>query len=67
MYEDESGDRLTVLIGRQPSNTETGFRLARTGEVRTFCWIGGDLGYALSGAIGRKDLEAVAHELCRQI
>jgi len=67
MYEDATGERLTVLIGRQPGATETGFKFAKTGDVRTFYWMDGALGYALSGAIDRKSLKAVAYEVYHQI
>lgn len=67
MYEDATGERLTVLIGRQPGATETGFKFTQTDDIRTFYWIDGDLGYALSGAIDRQNLEAVAYEVYHQI
>lgn len=67
MYEDTTGERLTVLIGRQPGATETGFKFAKTGDIRTFYWIDGAFGYALSGAIDRQRLEAVAYEVYHQI
>ncbi|MBL4750456.1 MAG: anti-sigma factor [Amylibacter sp.] len=67
MYEDATGERLTVLIGRQPGASETGFKFSQTGDVRTFYWMDGELGYALSGAIDRKNLEALAYEVYQQI
>lgn len=67
MYEDTTGERLTVLIGRQPGATETGFKFSQTGNVRTFYWMDGDLGYALSGAVDRQSLEALAYEVYHQI
>ena len=67
MYENAAGERLTVLIGQQPSNTETGFRFVQEGDIRTFYWIDGEFGYALSGSIDRPLLQVLAREIYRQI
>lgn len=67
MYENSSGERLTVMIGQQQSNEKTGFRFAKAEDIRTFYWMDGELGYALSGAIDRPLLQALAHEIYRQI
>ncbi|MCF8468565.1 MAG: anti-sigma factor [Sneathiella sp.] len=67
MYENAAGERLTVLIGHQPSNAETGFRFVQEGDIRTFYWIDGKFGYALSGSIDRPLLQVLAREIYRQI
>ncbi len=67
MYENVAGERLTVLIGQQPSNVETGFRFVQEGNIRTFYWIDGEFGYALSGSIERPLLQVLAREIYRQI
>jgi anti-sigma factor RsiW len=66
MYEDASGQRLTVIVGRNPQNQTTSFRFASAGEVETFYWIDGDLGYAVTGEISRATLQKVAEECYRQ-
>lgn len=67
MYEDTSGARLTMLTARNDRNGQTGFRFARSGEVDTFYWIDGDLGFAISGAVGRERLERIANAVYTQI
>jgi len=67
MYEDQAGERLTLLAGRNPENTQTGFHFAADGDVRTFYWIDGPVGYALSGRVDRAKLEAVARSVYAQL
>lgn len=66
MYENDSGQRLTILVGRNKQNETTSFRFASTGTVETFYWIDGDLGYAVTGEISRDMLRRVAEECYRQ-
>ncbi len=66
MYENQTGERLTVLVGRNPANTTTSFRFASADKVETFYWIDGELGYAVTGEISREDLRKVAEECYRQ-
>ncbi|MFK0163330.1 anti-sigma factor family protein [Rhizobium sp. NPDC090279] len=66
MYENASGQRLTVLVGRNSGNTTTSFRFASDNAVETFYWIDGDLGYAVTGEISRDMLRQVADECYKQ-
>ena len=66
MYEDQAGERLTVLLGRNSQNRTTSFRFASVGDVETFYWIDGDLGYAVTGEVPRDVLRQVAEECYRQ-
>lgn len=66
MYEDASGRRVSVLVGRNTDNRTTSFRIASNGDLETFYWIDGPLGYAVSGEISRAELEAIAHLCYRQ-
>ncbi|TXI02747.1 MAG: anti-sigma factor [Rhizobium sp.] len=66
MYENASGQRLTVLVGRNSGNTTTSFRFASDNTVETFYWIDGDLGYAVTGEISRDMLRQVADECYKQ-
>ncbi|ARM89109.1 anti-sigma factor protein [Rhizobium sp. CIAT894] len=66
MYENQTGERLTVLVGRNTENRTTSFRFASSGNVETFYWIDGALGYAVTGEISRETLRAVAEECYRQ-
>lgn len=66
MYEDASGQRLTVLVGRNTDNRNTSFRFASAGTLETFYWMDGDIGYAVTGEISRERLRLVADECYRQ-
>lgn len=66
MYENQVGERLTVLVGRNTDNRTTSFRFASSGNVETFYWIDGELGYAVTGEISRETLRKVAEECYKQ-
>ncbi|WP_434732783.1 anti-sigma factor [Rhizobium sp. YTUHZ044] len=66
MYENQAGERLTVMVGRHRENRTTSFRFASSGNLETFYWIDGELGYAVTGEISREALRAVAEECYRQ-
>lgn len=66
MYEDGSGRRVSILIGRNSENRTTSFRVASDGGLETFYWIDGPLGYAITGEISRSKLQAIANECYRQ-
>ncbi|MDC7741657.1 anti-sigma factor family protein [Rhizobium binxianense] len=66
MYENQSGERLTVMVGRNRENRTTSFRFASSGNLETFYWIDGELGYAVTGEISRETLRGVAEECYRQ-
>lgn len=66
MYEDATGKRLTVLLGRNPENEETSFRFASNGNLETFYWIDGEIGYAVTGELTRAKLQQIAEECYRQ-
>lgn len=67
MYEDQTGERLTVLIGRNRDNKETSFRFASADGVETFYWLDQDIGCAVSGEISRDMLRQVADAVYRQL
>lgn len=60
MYEDRAGRRITVYMARNPANRETAFLFRTEGQVRSFYWLDGPLGYALSGEIERAELMPLA-------
>lgn len=70
MYENTEGRRLTLYVAANADDPrETAFRYAEDGDISTFYWIEGQLGYALSGELTREQLlpvaQAVYHELSR--
>jgi len=66
MYEDANRQRITVLVGRNDDNRSTSFRYATAGNLETFYWIDGPIGYAVTGDISREKLQALADECYRQ-
>ncbi|MDO1584438.1 anti-sigma factor family protein [Rhizobium oryzicola] len=66
MYEDQNGQRLTMLVGRNGESRETSFRFAAVGKVETFYWIDNGFGYAVTGEVPRELLRKVAEECYRQ-
>lgn len=66
MYEDKTGRRVTVMVGRNETNRSTSFRIASVGDLETFYWIDGPVGYAVTGEISRSELQTVADETYRQ-
>ncbi|WP_085578819.1 anti-sigma factor family protein [Thalassospira mesophila] len=67
MYEDTTGQRLTLLVGHDPDNRSTGFRYQTSGNIETFYWVDGAIGYALSGEIDKAHLEDVAMTIYQQL
>lgn len=66
MYQDAGGQRLTVLLGKNPESTETAFRFESSGSIETLYWIDGEIGYAVTGEVTRAKLQAIAEECYRQ-
>ena len=67
MYENAQGKRLSLLVRREASATDTAFRFAQQGATNVFYWIDGPLGYALAGELGREELSSVATVVYRQL
>lgn len=70
MYEDAQGRRLTLYVtvfevGGSPE--ETAFRSVREGNVESFYWIEGRLGYALSGDMPSSEMMALARAVYQQL
>lgn len=66
MYQDAAGQRLIVLLGKNPENGETSFRFESSGPLETFYWIDGEIGYAVTGEVSREKLQVIAEECYRQ-
>lgn len=67
MYEDKSGERLTLALGRNSGNAETGFLQTEHDGVRTFHWIDGPVGYGVSGRIDGDRLKTIATLVYEQL
>ncbi|MDP2785399.1 MAG: hypothetical protein Q8O38_12520 [Sulfurimicrobium sp.] len=59
--QDARGQRLTLYVRTDArEQRETAFRFAQEGKVGVFYWLDGQLGYALSGEMERRQLLRVA-------
>jgi len=68
MYEDLSGNRVTLYVRRGAWRNElTAFRYVRRTSVGVFYWIDGPLGYALSGDLDRAALLRLSETVHRQL
>ena len=67
MYENAQGRRLSLLVKRESTNTETAFRFSEDGATRVFYWIDGPLGYALAGDLPKDELQTIARLVYRQL
>ncbi|MCB1960917.1 MAG: anti-sigma factor [Rhodocyclaceae bacterium] len=67
MYQDAAGVRLTLYLSRREAGRSTAFRFAQEDEVSVFYWVDNGTGYAVSGALPRERLLAVATALYRQL
>jgi anti-sigma factor RsiW len=67
MYEDKSGERLTLALGRNSGNAETGFLQTEHDGVRTFHWIDGPVGYGVSGRLDSYRLKVIATLVYEQL
>jgi anti-sigma factor RsiW len=68
MYQDGKGRRLTLYVSRVVKDEgDTAFRYSREDDVSVFYWIDGTVAYALSGAMSREDLLAVANVVYKQL
>ena len=67
MYENKAGERITFYIAQNPGAAKTAFRLSEVDTVRTFYWLDGPFGYAISGTIGEATMLDLAHLAYSQI
>ena len=67
MYQDGSGQRVTVYLRKPEAGTRTAFRFQRDGEVGLFYWAEDGYGCALVGNLPRERLLALAEAVYRQV
>jgi anti-sigma factor RsiW len=67
MFESAQGLRLTLFVRSDQGSDDTAFRYASSQGLSTFYWLDRGYGYALSGALPREAMLAVATEVYRQI
>jgi len=67
MYENATGQRVTLYLNRNPAGSTTAFRLASAEGAHAFYWLDGPLGYALVGGGGRDELMGLAKAVYHQV
>lgn len=71
MYQDGSGQRLTLYVSREVTQAagqpRTAFEFAQVGPTQVFYWVDHGFGYALSGGVPRETLQQVSQEVYRQL
>ena len=66
MYQNGSGQRVTVYLRKPEAGAATAFRFQRDGELGLFYWIEDGFGCALVGKLPREQLLALAEAVYRQ-
>jgi anti-sigma factor RsiW len=66
MYQNASGQRVTVYLRKPEASTPAAFRYERQGDLGMFYWVDGPSGYALVGPLPREQLLAMAETIYRQ-
>ncbi|NMM75294.1 anti-sigma factor [Acidovorax sp. SRB_14] len=67
MYQDRTGQRITLYLGAVPGTAPTAFRFTDEGPVPGFYWTEQGFGYALSGPLPRAALLQLARAVHRQL
>lgn len=67
MYQDYSGNRVSLYITATPSRRETGFRLFEHAGQRAFYWLDDGFGYAVVGPVSQPVIESVARAAYGQL
>jgi anti-sigma factor RsiW len=67
MYQDRTGNRISLYVARDSSNTETGFRLLEEGETRALYWLDDGYGCAVAGNLPEEVLVKIADTAYRQL
>lgn len=60
MYQDASGNRISLYVARDPGNADTGFRFIEEGATRTLYWMDDGYGCAVSGDVSHATLQTIA-------
>ena len=67
MYQDSSGERVTLFIRRARNARETAFSHAERGRLGIVYWIDGGLAYALTASADRDTLTGAAELVYREV
>ncbi len=67
MYQDYSGNRVSLYVTPCKGEEETGFRLFQSADARAFYWLDGGFCFAVAGAVAEQTMESVARSAYRQL
>lgn len=67
MYENGTGQRLTLYVRAGEPDGDTAFRFASEGRAAAFYWVDDGFGYALTGEAGREALLPLARVVYEQL
>ncbi|MDP2064076.1 MAG: hypothetical protein Q8Q63_15135 [Phaeovulum sp.] len=67
MYENATGQRITLYAAAGDGSAETAFRFVEAGATQGFWWIDGSLRYAVVGEVPREALRAIATVAWQQL
>jgi anti-sigma factor RsiW len=67
MYQDHTGNRISLYVASDSSNTETGFRLLEEGDTRALYWLDDGYGCAVAGSLPEAALLKIADTAYRQL
>lgn len=66
MYENPSGERVSLYVTREKDRRQTGFKSRAEGDTRAFYWMDDDYGCAVAGAAPEQTLMSIADSAYRQ-
>lgn len=67
MYEDDFGERLTLIIGQDKNGVASSFRYSELEDIQTYYWGDSEYGYAISSRISREKMKVLAQALHKQL
>lgn len=67
MYENAAGQRITLYVAINPGGKETAFRIVNTATTKSFYWLDGPLGFAITGDVVQGDLLDIARAAYEQL
>lgn len=63
MYENPEGERITILLARNPGARDMAFQFSHLAGVNTLRWVDGPMAYAISAFLDRAALESLSRTI----
>jgi anti-sigma factor RsiW len=67
MYQDHTGNRVSLYIVSDPTKQDTGYRFVEHGDLRALYWLDDGYGCVIAGNLPQADLTRIADSAYRQI